>query len=136
MRSVAISTEDIRKVCEKCGTSAPPIFRHHKGCDGLLGRFSKNILRRYHEWLDCVYLCMDCHCAIHFIYERWFKNWMNYTPGGANKLRGILIGVCDDWLADRLKTPTVPKKYQREFRKSHAIWLKKVEKSATGSPAT
>lgn len=132
LRTAQVSTADVEKSCAKCHTAVPPIFRHHKGCDGYLGHFNKGILGNYKKYLDCVHLCFECHCTVHYIYERWLQNWVNRTPLGAKKMRKILIGVCDDWLAGRIKTPQVPTAYKTNFRRSHAEWLRTVEKLGTG----
>jgi len=119
-------------ICRKCGKL--PAFRHHKGNDGFFGQYNKSILRNYQKFLDSVRLCFDCHCIIHYIYDTRMALWMNRTPQGATQARGVCISVCDDWLAGKIPTPKVPKKYIAEFKRSFDEWVS--EQSATGSMDT
>lgn len=114
-------TQAFETECNKCHKRRS-IYRHHKGMDSFLGYYNRAIGYRYYKWLDCVRLCEDCHCEIHFIYERYVANWVNRTPRGATRFRAVLIGVCDDWLAGRVKSPTIPKVYRKRFHKSLLDW--------------
>lgn len=127
-RRITVDTsEAFETECNKCH-QRKSIYRHHKGFDSLTGLYNKAIGYRYYKWLDCVRLCEDCHCEIHFIYERYVKNWVNRTAKGAKQFRDVLIGVCDDWLAGRIKSPTVPKAFRKQFHQSLLAWRKKAHK--------
>jgi len=121
-RRVTVDTSQAWETeCNKCH-KRKPIYRHHKGFDSFLGHYNKGIGRNYLKWLDCVRLCEDCHCEIHFIYERYTDNWVNRSPRGATIFRAVLIGVCDDWLAGRIRPPSVPKVYRKRFHQSLLDW--------------
>jgi hypothetical protein len=120
-RTVQVNTEET-KACAKCGRSNIPVYRHHAGNDGFLGRFNKAIRFGYNRWLDCVPLCFDHHMEIHYLYDQRLRNWLNHTPLGARAMRATLIGVCQDWLAGKIKSPQIPKAYRRQFERSLAEW--------------
>jgi hypothetical protein len=126
-RSVQVDMSQV-KSCAKCHRSDVPVYRHHKGYDSLLGEFNRGIATNYGRYLDCVPLCFDHHCEIHFIYVRYTENWVNHTASGARIFRRILIGVCDDWLAGKIPTPSIPKAFVREFKRSLAKWERNREK--------
>jgi len=123
-RKARLDTTNLRE-CTKCHRSDKPVFRHHKGFDSLTGLHNKSIIMSYHKYLDCTLLCEDCHCEIHFIYERYVKNWINRTAHGARQFRVVLIGVCDDWLAGRVKTPSIPAVYRKRFHQSLLDWQRR-----------
>lgn len=117
-----VDTTGIR-YCAKCGSTAPPLFRHHKGCDGLLGRYNRGIAANYHRWLDCILLCLEHHCEIHYIYNKQVLNkWLNRTPSGARRIRRHLIKVCDKWLEGKMKPVEVPAEYRAEFEDRFETW--------------
>lgn len=120
--------------CAKCGlpsSKSTPITRHHKGYDSLVGKFHRGISLRYLSWLDCVYLCLECHCIIHFIYEPYLEKWINRSPMGANLMRSTLIGVCDKWLSGAIATPKIPKAYRKQFFQSWESWKLSEEERKT-----
>lgn len=109
--------------CAKCDTNEPPLFRHHKGCDGLLGQFNKGIVGNYQKWLECVDLCMKHHCEIHYLYNVTFlDHWINRSPQGARAVRKKLVALCNRWLAGKVKVPTLPNYYLREFAAGFESW--------------
>lgn len=127
-RRVTVDTRDAwptRQPCAKCGQIKETTYRHHKGYDSYVGQWNKGIAFNYYKWLDCVPLCFNCHCTIHFIYNRYCQNWVNHTARGAVLFRKVLIGVCDDWLAGRIPTPSVPKAFKQEFARSLKKWERK-----------
>ena len=120
------------KGCKSCGRSDTPIYRHHKGFDSLTGQWNKAILYAYGEYKDCVDLCFDCNCEIHFIYEPYIEKWFNHTPQGARAFRAKLITVCDEWLSGKIPRKKVPKAYYRQFLHSLRKWQKAKGKLGTG----
>jgi hypothetical protein len=131
MRSVSIDLSQVR-YCAKCGSLTPPLCRHHKGFDSLVGIYNIGINRAYDKFRDCVDLCLDCHATIHFIYEPYVEQWVNRTPRGAAHFRKVLIGVCDKWLAEKIPTPKIPKSYLQKFRESFKEWQRSQGKLGTG----
>lgn len=128
-RKVQIDTSNAR-ACAKCGKSGLTLNRHHKGCDGYLGWFNIRIAVEYKKFLDCVDLCLGCHCEIHWLYEKhYLRVWVNKTSGGARKMRSQLISFCSGWLRGEVKKVKVPKKYRKDFTKSFEVW-----KQAAGWP--
>lgn len=133
-RRVTVDTTEARKLCRKCdkwSSKKHPIYRHHMGCDSYVGIWNKGILYNYRKWLDCVDLCEDCHCEIHFIYEPYIGNWINRTARGAVVMRAKLIEVCREWLAGKIKTPKIPAGYKKDFHRSLLAWQKRANQ-ATG----
>lgn len=125
-RIVTVDTKGA-KCCTKCGVpSSPktPITRHHKGFDSLMGKYNRGIARGYMAFRDCVDLCLDCHCTIHYIYEGYLATdkWINRSPAGARLMRDTLIGVCDRWLKGAIATPKVTKAYKKQFLASWEEW--------------
>lgn len=107
------------KACAKCGTPVGPIFRHHMGNDAFLGKFNKRISFNYQKFLDCVYLCLDHHCEIHYLYDTLIlKFWVDRTPNGAWRIRQKCIKFCQRWLIGRIPSPTVPAEYRKLFAKN------------------
>lgn len=121
MAKITVDTTQARN-CAKCASAQPPLFRHHKGCDGKLGFYNKKILGDYPKFLDCVLLCFECHLTIHWIYERYFRDWINRTPSGTWTMRERLIGICDRWLRGEIKTPKTPKYYRERFAHDLDAW--------------
>lgn len=120
MPKLEVATDEIF-ACEKCGTTAPPICRHHKGNDAYLARWNQGIRGNYRRYLDCCRLCHDCHRDIHWIYYvKITKFWVDRTPRGARNIRARCIRLCDRWLAG--KTIKVPK-MTKEFRLNFDRWL-------------
>ena len=109
------------KTCAKCGSSGPT-HRHHKGCDGLLGVYSPDIRRDYDKFLDCVLLCFDCHCTVHYLYDVWYLFAWKPSAEAAAKLRPKLIKLCERWLVDEIPTPRVPKTRRAKFKRSFDKW--------------
>lgn len=133
MRLIHVDTTEARE-CKnpRCSRTETRLNRHHKGYDSLVGRYNIGIGTRYASFQDCVDLCLECHAIIHYIYEPYVAQWVNRSPNGAKHFRKVLIKVCDDWLAGKLKTPKVPKRYIREFRENYEEWLRNQEKLGTG----
>lgn len=117
--------------CRKCNRADGPIDRHHKGYDSLTGRYNKSIGFRYHEFLDCVELCVECHCEIHLVYQPYVDKWINRSPKGAAKFRKKLIEVCDQWLAGKIKSPTIPPLHLAQWKAQRELFLK--ERNARGT---
>jgi hypothetical protein len=123
-RIVSVDTKDA-KCCAKCGvpsSTRTPITRHHKGYDSLMGQYNRGIAKGYMAFRDCVNLCLDCHCTIHYIYEPYLTKWLNHSAAGARLMRTTLIGICDRWLKGAIATPKVPKTYKRQFLASWEVW--------------
>lgn len=123
-RMVHVDTTADRTTCRKCGKKGH-VYRHHKGFDSFTGQYNKGIGVNYSRYLDCVAICEDCHCEIHFIYEPYVDAWHMRTPRGASAFRKKLIGICDDWLAGLIKSPSVPKSYRKNFHKGLVLWRRK-----------
>src|SRR5256885_15841854 len=130
-RRVTVDTTQARQ-CKKCTASDKPVYRHHKGFDSYVGLWNKRILFSYYLWLNCVPLCEDCHCAIHYLYEPYLTKWKNRTPKGAKTFREKLIAICDEWLLGKRPSPRVPKEYREAFHQSLLDWQKGRGKRATG----
>lgn len=123
MRLASLDTSEVR-ACAKCGATQPPLYRHHKGFDSMLGWYNKGIRFRYYDYLDCVTLCFQHHLEIHFIYQRYTDRWVNRTPRGALSFRHQLIKVCDSWLEGKIATPKIPKTFSVRFQTSLDEWEK------------
>lgn len=106
-------------------SSAGPLHRHHKGHDGLIGRFVPWVARRYQLFRkeDCVDLCADCHKYIHFNYLPIIKRHDNWTIKGAMRLRVKLTTYCNQWLAGKIKG----KKPTKEFLESWEMGQRAME---------
>lgn len=130
-RKVTVDTSQVQ-ACAKDPSHKGPFFRHHKGFDSFTGLWNKGILFHYHEYRDCVRLCEDCHCEIHWIYEPYVEKWFNHTAAGAVTFRKRLIEICGEWLSGKIKSQSVPKAYRRQFHSSLKKWQRAKGKRATG----
>ncbi len=127
-RKVSVDTSEMKQ-CAKCKVTNTYIYRHHKGNDGYLGWFNRGIARNYKRFLECVDLCFDCHCEIHFHYDTvYMRVWFAKNARGATRLRKTLIQYCNDWLVGKGKALTVPNKYKRQFAKSLKDWEKELDR--------
>lgn len=136
-RRVTVDTTQARKICRKqgCGVwsnEKHPIYRHHMGCDSYVGIWNRGILYNYGKYLDCVELCEEHHCEIHYIYEPYLAQWVNRTPEGAKVMRTKLIEVCNKWLVGTIPSPKVPKAYSDKFHRKLLEWQKTAAKQGTG----
>lgn len=123
-----IDTREVR-FCAKCKTIEPPLYRHHKGNDGLLSRYHGGIAKRYIQWLDCVDLCFECHLTVHWVYEiKLLSHWVNHTPRGATSIRKRFIELCDNWLEGKIETVPVPDWFRKKFIASRDAFLEKEKK--------
>lgn len=105
-------------------THATDISRHHKGYDSLIGRYNDGVARRYSLYLDCVPLCPECHCLIHYHYQKIVRAHRDWSASGVLKLREKLIRYCDKWLSGKLKLKKPPKKFKQQFLKGYREWKK------------
>ena len=103
-------------------SNATDISRHHKGYDSLIGRYNHNIARQYSLYLDCVPLCPECHCTIHYHYQKLVRNHRDWSASGVLKLRAKLIKYCDKWLKGSIKLKKPTKKFKQQFISSYRSW--------------
>lgn len=132
MTRLTVKTSDVWG-CRKCGRNVET-FRHHKGNDGLLKLYNKRIARQYYDYLDCVRLCQDCHCEIHYLYDKLIlRYWLDKTPRGANTIRKRCIKLADRWLAGDVEAPEIPEEFKQGFSESLEEWREwRKEQQETG----
>lgn len=105
-------------------SNAQDVCRHHKGFDSLIGRYNSGVASRYLLYLDCVPLCPECHCLIHYHYQKLVRSHRDWSASGVLKLRAKLIKYCDKWLAGNLKLKRPPKKFKQQFMRGYREWKK------------
>jgi hypothetical protein len=132
MRRISLDTTEVR-ACAKCGTSQPPLYRHHKGFDSMLGVYNRSIGFQYYQYRDCVILCYGHHLEIHYIYQKTVDQWVDRSPRGAVRIRKVFIGICDQWLQGKIKTPRIPKTFALKFKTSLDEWEKSTDGRAERS---
>lgn len=118
MPRLQIDLRDARG-CARSAAHSGPFHRHHKGHDGLIGRFVPAVARKYQLFLkdDCVPLCEACHKEIHFNYQPIIARHDDFSIKGAMRLRVKLIRYCNLWLAGKVKV----RKPTKEFLESWEI---------------
>lgn len=111
-------------ICTKC-KKKKQLFRHHKGNDGFLRLYNRQLYLDYFKYIDCVPLCNRCHMVIHFIYQPVVQNWGNFGSKGVLKLRLKLIDLCDLWLDGKIPNPEVTRIFKNQWQKSFKDWRRK-----------
>lgn len=121
---VTIDTTAARGCVIKGCRSTSTVYRHHKGCDHLIGMYNALIRLQYAEFRDCCDVCDKHHMWIHFNYRRIIKGWTDWSPQGALRLRAKLIAKCDRLISgeDKLNKPT--KQFVQYWRRRRRKWLK------------
>lgn len=121
---VTIDTTGVYGCCIKGCRSTGPTYRHHKGCDNMIGTYNDRVREEYPLFLDCCRVCDKHHMWIHFNYKRILRSWSDFTPAGALRLRAKLIAKCDRLISgeDKLNKPT--KQFVENWRRRRRAWKK------------
>lgn len=127
MVRITIDTSDVR-FCKGCNARAPTvrIYRHHKGHDGLLGRYHPGIAEKYYKWLHCVDLCNTCHMGIHWWLDLKCLSRKIVTRRNAKRLRKKLIALSNEWLKmEPAKRPQPSRDFVVRWEINHEDWLRR-----------
>lgn len=126
---VTIDTTEAIGCCIKGCRSTRETYRHHKGCDNLIGRYNALVRVQYPLFLDCCRVCDKHHMWIHFNYRSIIKRHTDWTPAGALRLRALLIAKCDRLIAgtDKLNKPT--KTFVQEWRRRRRAWKRMMRRN-------
>ena len=127
MPRITIDTTEVRH-CHGCGARPPTkLYRHHKGCDKLIGMYNRKVAKNYKKYLHCVDLCDPCHMKIHWWLKLKLLGFTRITTRTAKRIRKQLIALCDEWLKKpATERPLPPPDFVAHWKTQLEAWENKV----------